>query len=112
MCGVLGYSLHPAPAGVAATIYSHPPAEITRISRMPDAALGEFTESDVRFLVAVELKGPRTELDVPQPGYNYETPVEQGFYYGKNILGMRWVIVTDMQLIRLYSVSPRTSTRR
>ena len=105
MCGVLGYTPYPAPAGVKAAIYSKPSSKITGIKRTPDAALGEFADSDVRVVAAVELKSPGTDLDLPQPSYDYETPVEQGFYYGENILGMRWVVVSDMgPTIRLYSV--------
>ena len=104
LCGVLGYRSHPAPAGVKATIYPKPSSKITGIKRVPDAALGDFMDSNIRFATAVELKSPGTDLDVPQPGHGYETPVEQGFYYGKHILGMRWVVVSDMRIIRLYSV--------
>ena len=104
MCGVLGYVPYPAPAGAKATIYPKPGPKVTRIKRTPDAALGEFSDSDDHFVVAVELKSPGTDLDMPQPSYGYETPVEQGFAYGKKILGVRWVLVSDMRIIRLYSI--------
>ena len=103
-CGVLGYTLHPSPPGVTATFYAKPSAKITHIKGTPDAVLGEFAESDLQFLAAAELKSPGTNLDLPQSGHDYKTPVEQGFEYGKNILGIRWVLVSDMRVIRLYSV--------
>lgn len=104
VCSVLGYTPYPAPAGMTASIYTKPSSKITGIKRTPDAVLGAFSDVDHRFVAAVELKTPGTDLDLPQSGYGYETPVEQGFHYGKNILGVRWVIVSDMRLIRLYSV--------
>jgi hypothetical protein len=66
--------------------------------------LGEFRPESLHFSAALELKSPATNLDLPQAGYANETPVEQGFYYGMRILGVRWVLVSDMRLIRLYSV--------
>ncbi len=104
LCGVLGYVVHPARSGSTATLYAKPSQKVTRIKRTPDAMLGEFTDSLYRFVVAVELKSPGTNLDLPQPSYDYETPVEQGFYYGNHILGVQWVVVSDMKLVRLYSV--------
>ncbi len=104
LCGVLGYVLQPAPSGSVATLYPKPSQKVTRIKRTPDAMLGEFTDSFNRFTVAVELKSPGTNLDLPQPSYDYETTVEQGFYYGNHILGVQWVVVSDMKLVRLYSV--------
>jgi N-6 DNA Methylase/TaqI-like C-terminal specificity domain len=107
MHGVLGYSIYPPSSG-SATLFAKPPAKLTHISRTPDAALGSFSESEVRFLAAVELKTPGTDLDAPQSGYDNETPVEQGFYYGQRILGVRWVVVSDMRVLRLYSVESQS----
>ena len=101
-CEVLGYVLYPA--SERATLYSKPKSNLTGIIQVPDATLGEFTDLDTRFVVAVELKAPAVDLDTPQPSHNNKTPVEQGFFYGKNILGIRWVIVSDMRVIRLYSI--------
>ncbi|HUY89205.1 MAG TPA: N-6 DNA methylase [Pirellulales bacterium] len=104
MCYALGYEAYPAPADKIATLYPKPSSRITGIKRQPDAVLGEFQESEAKFIASLELKSPGTDLDLPQASYNYETPVEQSFYYGKNILGMRWVLVSDMERLRLYSV--------
>jgi hypothetical protein len=104
LCGVLGYSLYPASPGHAASIYNKPGSKETGIRRTPDAALGSFTSGEHLFTGVVELKTPGTDLDEPQPSYGYETPVEQGFHYGTRILGTRWVIVSDMRVIRLYAV--------
>lgn len=104
MGAVLGYTPYPAPAGALATIYPKPGSKVTGIKRTPDAALGEFSGSDHRFTAVLELKTPGAGLDVPRPGYDYETPVEQAFHYGNRILGVRWVVVSDMRLIRLYSI--------
>lgn len=104
LCRVLGYTSFPAVDGTTATVYNKPSTRITHIDRTPDAVLGEFTSTETRFTVAVELKTPGTDLDLPQPGYGNETPVAQGFYYGRRILGVRWIIVTDMRVLRLYSV--------
>lgn len=103
MVGVLGYSLFPE-AGTTTSLYPKPPSKLTRIARTPDALLGAFSRDDAIITVALELKTPGTNLDLPQARELSETPVEQGFYYGRRILGVRWVIVSDMRLIRLYSV--------
>lgn len=104
LCGVLGYTLYPGAAGVTATLYSKPSRRLTGISKCPDAALGAFVATDQQFVGVVELKSPGTDLDLPQTGYDYESPVAQGFYAGSRILGVRWVVVSDMKVIRLYSV--------
>lgn len=101
--GVLGYSLYPA-GSQRASLYSKPPKAVTNISRVPDALLGSFGEHHQAVTAAVELKTPGTKLDLPQAREKSETPVEQGFYYGRRILGARWVLVSDMRVIRLYSV--------
>ena len=103
MVGVLGYVLYPA-GGSAASLYPKPPKSVTRISRTPDAMLGAFRDEDLRFTAALELKTPGTDLDLPQAREGSETPVEQGLYYGRRILGVRWVLVSDMRVLRLYSV--------
>jgi hypothetical protein len=104
LCKIFSYTAYPVPSGVAASLYPEPPKKVTGIGRSPDAVLGRFIDSDFQFTVAVELKTPGTDLDLPQPSYDNESPVQQGFYYGKNILGVRWVIVSDMRFVRLYSV--------
>jgi len=102
---VLGYRSYPNAPGEIATVFAKPNASFTRLaSGTPDAVLGEFADDDARFTAVVELKTPGTNLDMPQPGYNSETPVEQGFRYATQILGAKWVIVSDMLRLRLYSV--------
>jgi len=54
--------------------------------------------------VVVEVKRPGTPFDVPPSRESHLTPVEQAPEYGQTILGVRWVLVSDMLKIRLYSV--------
>lgn len=105
LCGVLGYTVFPPAPGAVATVWPKPPSSATGISREPDLCLGRFTFSgDYSFLVAGELKLPGTPFDMPQRRKDPKTPVEQAFEYGRSILGIRWILVTDMRVIRLYSV--------
>lgn len=99
----LGYSLYP---GAEASAWPKAPTGVTGIAGEPDVLLGSFIPGDEpRFLAALELKIPKTDLDAPQAG---RTPplsaVQQAFQYGEQVLGVRWVLVSDMQIIRLYSV--------
>ncbi len=55
-----------------------------------------------RWIAVGELKTPGTDLDAPQSRYPYETPVEQAFRYARHQPGVEWVIVSDMDEIRLY----------
>ncbi len=99
---VLGYTIYPETNFSA---WPKPPSRATGISKTPDAVLGDFRfDAPPTFLVAVELKSPGTDLDKPQSRDDHATPVEQAFDYGRSILGVRWVVVTDMRLMRLYSV--------
>jgi len=98
---VLGYIVHPSPG---ASLYPKPPFRITHIKGTPDAILGAFDGADPRFSAVVELKSPGVNLDLPQPGHGYKTPVEQAFDYGARLLGVRWVIVSDMRVMRLYAI--------
>lgn len=108
LCGVLGYVTYPAASSdAAASLYCKPSTRLTGIRGTPDAMLGRFSESETSFLAAVELKSPGTDLDLPQAGHGNLTPVEQAFEYGERILGVRWVLVSDMRIIRLYSVESR-----
>jgi hypothetical protein len=67
--------------------------------------LGSFRDGEPpQFLAVLELKGPKVDLDKPQARARGLTPVEQAFEYGRGVLGVRWVIVSDMRRIRLYSV--------
>ena len=74
----------------------------------PDFILGNFKvapgghlEKDVRLAVG-ELKSPGIDLDRIDPG-RMMSPVEQAFGYAlRNGLSLRWVVVSNMQEIRLY----------
>lgn len=74
----------------------------------PDVLLGHFGLNDDGDLdedhrrVVVELKSPGTDLDKVDP-QRLKSPVEQAFEYAvTNGLAVRWVIVTNMEEIRLY----------
>lgn len=100
---VLGYTLYP---GAKASAWPKTPSSVTGISGEPDVMLGEFLPGkEPRFVAALELKTPNADLDAPQLGRKPPlSPVEQAFEYGEKVLGVRWVLVSDMQVIRLYSV--------
>lgn len=105
----LGYSLYPGAQGSA---WPKAPTSATGIGKEPDVMLGNFLPGEEpQFLAALELKTPNTDLDAPQAGRTPPlSPVQQAFEYGERILGVRWVLVSDMQVIRLYSVeSPHES---
>lgn len=101
--GVLGYRLWPAEGTNA---YPKPPKAVSGISAEPDVALGIFGSDGGGSIRAVlELKTPGTDLDRPQSGYAGKSPVDQAFEYGASILGVKWVLVSDMATeVRLYSV--------
>ena len=79
-----------------------------------DAALGHFGADKTAgtMQVAVELKGPGTDLDAPQArGKDRRTPVKQGLDYlaaarrgmvGNEPILPTWAIVTNMNEFRLY----------
>ena len=99
---VLGYTLYPS---THATAWPKTPTGITQINGEPDVLLGEFRDGQPpNFAAVLELKGPNVLLDKPQARARALTPVEQAFEYGEKILGVRWVIVSNMRVIRLYSV--------
>lgn len=97
----LGYKLHPAEG---ASAYPKPGTSVTQIQGEPDVLLGSFGGDDSQILAVLELKKPGANLDAPQAGYGNRSPVEQAFDYGRSIFGVRWVLVSDMRLIRLYSI--------
>jgi hypothetical protein len=98
----LGYKLYP---GQAATAWPKAPTSATQISGEPDVCLGHFEpDGEPEFSAVLELKPPRTDLDAPQARSRALTPVQQAFEYGEQILGVRWVLVSNMRRIRLYSV--------
>ncbi len=105
----LDYSLYP---GAQASAWPKAPTAVTGIAGEPDVLLGSFVPGEEsRFLAALELKIPNTDLDAPQAGRTPPvSPVQQAFQYGEQVLGVRWVLVSDMQIVRLYSVeSPHES---
>lgn len=91
-----------------ATAYPKPPPSVTGIRKEPDLVLGEFPtriqDGEHRIDAVLELKSPGTSLDAPQNRAQTLTPVQQAFDYGRTIPGVRWVLVSDMETIRLYSI--------
>ncbi len=106
----LGYELYPS---VKATAWPKTPTSATQIAGEPDVTLGSFQpEEEPGFAAILELKTPGTDLDAPQARARALSPVQQAFEYGELVLGVRWVLVSDMQVIRLYSVeSPHESVQ-
>ena len=99
---VLGYRLWPDPD---ASGWPKTPTSVTGITGEPDVMLGRFADGEPpEFTAVLELKGPGVDLDKPQARARGLTPVEQAFEYGQGVLGARWVLVSDMQKLRLYSV--------
>ena len=103
LCGVLGYVAYPTSP---ASLWEQPRTAVTRTRGTPDAILGEFRDDETICTAVVELKPPRTDLDRPQLGaaYRGRTPVDQAFDYGREAFGTRWIVVSDMMLIRLYGI--------
>lgn len=61
---------------------------------------GELTEDERK--VVGELKGPGTDLDKVDPS-RIKSPIEQAFEYAiTNGLSVRWVVASNMEVIRLY----------
>lgn len=103
---VLGYRLYPSPE---ASAWPKTSTSVTGIPGEPDVTLGRFVEGEPPTILAVlELKGPKANLD--KPAMSGKTPVQQAFEYGEQILGVRWVLVSNLKVIRLYSVESPTET--
>jgi hypothetical protein len=101
---LLGYQLYPGVAGYW-TAWPKPPISATGLDGEPDLILGNFrNEEQLEIFAVVELKSPDTSLDAPQPSYRNWTPVEQAFDYADYLPTCRWVIVSDMRLLRLYAI--------
>jgi hypothetical protein len=101
---LLGYQLFPGIEG-SWTAWPKPPIALTGLDGEPDLILGSFSSDQIlEALAVVELKRPGTGLDAPQPSYRNRTPVEQAFDYAVGLPSCRWVIVSDMRSLRLYSV--------
>ena len=101
MCEGLGYSMYP---NANASLWAKPDMSVTGLSIIPDVALGTDLNTNTSIGGVLELKRPGTDLDRPQARKERLTPVEQGFLYGTRILGCRWVLVSNMRYIRLYSI--------
>jgi N-6 DNA Methylase/TaqI-like C-terminal specificity domain len=101
---LLGYRLYPGVGG-SWTAWPKPPVSATGLEGEPDLILGHFGNDQLpAILGVVELKSPGTSLDAPQPSYRNRTPVEQAFDYAQLLPSCRWVIVSDMHLVRLYAI--------
>ena len=72
----------------------------------PDGILGFYTADESITQVVIELKSPRISLDKKQKraGKDYGTPVDQAFGYASKYDRCSWVIVSNMNEIRLYKV--------
>ena len=105
----LGYVMYPGKDGIC-TAWPKPRSQVTGLSKEPDLILGHFNENENKYepLVVVELKKPGAALDAIQPGYDNKTPVEQAFEYAEKLPSCRWVVVSDMLKIRIYSVDDLT----
>jgi hypothetical protein len=100
---LLGYHLYPGLENHW-TAWPKPSTSITHLPGEPDLLLGISRDEEFETVAVVELKKPGTPLDAPQPSYDNRTPVEQAFSYGRKIATCRWIIVSDMQFVRLYSI--------
>ncbi|MCX4247517.1 hypothetical protein [Paraliomyxa miuraensis] len=70
-----------------------------------DFSLGYFSGDDRISIASVELKPADTDLDAPQSGYPGRcSPVQQAFRTAANDPGVQWIIVSNFDEIRLYSV--------
>jgi len=101
---VLGYS---RPRGSAGEFELLPESLSEGGEGFPDILLGHFEQDDGELVederkVVGELKDPGTDLDKVDPT-RLKSPVEQAFEYAiTNGLSVRWVVVSNMEEIRLY----------
>ncbi|SJZ67863.1 Eco57I restriction-modification methylase domain-containing protein [Selenihalanaerobacter shriftii] len=87
------------------TLQIEPSTEVD--ATKPDGSLGfYYQDEESKTEAVIELKGPKVSLDKKQKrsGKHYGTPVEQAFSYASKYDGCKWVIVSNMIEIRLYSV--------
>lgn len=91
------------------TAWPKPPISQTRLSGIPDLLLGRFSDDAFEPTVVVELKKPTISLDAPQGSYGGVTPVEQAFNYARRLGSCRWVCVSNMHILRLYSIENSSS---
>ncbi len=100
MCGIFGYVL-PGTADGGFTILPKQSSD----TGTPDATIGLFSDGAFTPLGTIELKPPFTDLDAPQNRESKETPVEQAFRAARSIPTVRWIIVSNLDEIRLYHIS-------
>jgi len=74
-------------------------------SKEPDAILGFFTQQDRKDIrVVIELKDSKNDLDRVQNRLEKISPVTQAFEYARKAgENCKWVIVSNIQTIRLYN---------
>lgn len=102
---VLGFVLFPTQG---ATAIAKAASRSTGIAGEPDLLLGlDLDREERKFEAVLELKALGVDLDRPQAREGRFTPVEQAFSYGETILGVRWVLVSDMRRIRLYAIDSK-----
>lgn len=72
----------------------------------PDAILGFYFSESKDTQVVIELKAPKVSLEKKQKraGKDYGTPIDQAFGYTHKYDRCKWVIVSNMNEIRLYKV--------
>lgn len=101
--GVLGY--HGPAGGAEYTVAT----EQTILRGSVDLALGRFGGKTPEILAPFELKGADTrDLDAIMPGRN-KTPVQQAWEYAMNARGVKWVLVSNMIVLRLYGFGEGTT---
>ncbi|MDK2951914.1 MAG: hypothetical protein PWQ77_1579 [Kosmotogales bacterium] len=73
-------------------------------SKKSDGSLGIYSHDENKTKAVIELKRPLLNLDLRQNRANGKrTPIEQAFDYANKIRGCEWVIVSNLDEIRLYS---------
>jgi N-6 DNA Methylase/TaqI-like C-terminal specificity domain len=98
---ILGYR-GPSDGGQHWTISQEKHVEVE--GEFADAVLGDFHDGvSPRFVVAVEVKGPKDPLDRPYGGRRLSA-VDQGYRYAIN-LPCEWIVATSLREIRLYGKS-------
>lgn len=101
---VLGYK---RPRGTAGEFQLLPESLSEGGDGFPDVLLGHFEQEDEELTIDVrkvvgELKDPGTDLDKVDPN-RLKSPVEQAFEYAiTNGLSVRWVVASNMEVVRLY----------
>lgn len=101
--GVLGY--HGPAEGADYTVAT----EQAILRGSVDLALGRFGSAAPEILAPIELKGADTrDLDAIMPGRN-KSPVQQAWEYAMNARGVKWVLVSNMDELRLYGFGEGTA---